>query len=559
MRLLKPVIIALLATVIVGVFPSFDPVQLVKIQKSNPRLIALFLREQIDVVQELQTCFLARADRNDIAALRDAGAFVEVIERNVGDLSFILLPSASAAARAALGRAGRLAALEPGILLFWTETGDPAALIPAGLAWKPLPSTSLLPFLRPYDQPAAESVGLGVRNDIIDRMVAEASSLSLRSLVQKLQDFRTRYTAAPGCDAAGQYIYSYFVSLGLSVRFQDVPFTGGVSRNVVAELPGRVAPGDVLIICGHYDSYSDQRLTLAPGADDDASGTAAAMEAARILSRYPLDFTVRFIAFTAEELGLVGSKVYAQEVRSRGENIIGVLNLDMIAYADRMPEDLEIISNTSSAWLSAKLAAVSGDYGLIAARRIIDASILFSDHAPFWDRGYPAVCVIEDNPLINPEYHKTTDTIETLNFDFYTQATRAALATLAELAQPIKPGYPATPTGLTATPYLYVALFGAVRNIELNWAASSGAVGYNVYRSEVSHLNYQKLNAAPLTSPSYSDRELAADTAYFYVVTAVGPTGLESNNSSEVESAPPIAVSLSSAPRRLSFSLGGAN
>ena len=350
----------------------------------------------------------------------------------------------------------------------------------------------------------------GVRNDIVDQIVAEVSSTSLQSLVQKLQDFKTRYTATPECDAAGQYIYSYFVGLGLNVKFQDVPYTGGVSRNVVAELPGRVYPDEVLIICGHYDSTSDQRLTLAPGADDNASGTAAVLEAGRILSRYPLDFTVRFVAFTAEELGLVGSKVYAQEARSRAERIIGVINLDMIAFADKMPEDLDVISNTSSAWLSAKFAAVAGDYGLIAIQRIVDASIVFSDHAPFWDRGFSAVCAIEDDDVVNPDYHKTTDTIDRLNFEFYTQASRAALATLAELAQPVRPGYPATPTGLAAASYRYVSLFGAVRNNELSWKASSGAAGYNIYRSEVSHQNYQKLNASPLTRLSYTDREVAA-------------------------------------------------
>ncbi len=435
-----------MAAAIVGAFPSSEPVHLIRIEKGDVRLWRVLTKEQIDIVQELQTCYLAKADRSDIAALRDAGASVEVIERNVRDISFILLPSGTAATRDALGRAGRLASVEPDILLFWTEAGDPAALIPVGLAWKPVPSTSILPFLSFYDRPAPQSAIGGVRNDIVDQIAAEVSSTSLQSLVQKLQDFKTRYTATPECDAAGQYIYSYFVGLGLNVKFQDVPYTGGVSRNVVAELPGRVYPDEVLIICGHYDSTSDQRLTLAPGADDNASGTAAVLEAGRILSRYPLDFTVRFVAFTAEELGLVGSKVYAQEARSRAERIIGVINLDMIAFADKMPEDLDVISNTSSAWLSAKFAAVAGDYGLIAIKRIVDASIVFSDHAPFWDRGFSAVCAIEDDDVVNPDYHKTTDTIDRLNFEFYTQASRAALATLAELAQPIRPGYPATPT-----------------------------------------------------------------------------------------------------------------
>jgi hypothetical protein len=559
MKPFKLLPIVLLAAGISGLFPFSEPVHLVKIEKGGAAgLWNTLTKEQIDVVQELRTCYLARADRHDIAALRNAGASVEVIERNAEDMSFVLLPPVSAEVRAALGRAGRLTVVEPEILLFWTETGDPAALLPPGLAWKPVPTTTILPFLRPQGRPAGEVVTAGVRSDIVGQLVAEVSSVNLRSYVQTLQDFGTRYAATPGCEAAGQYIFAHFVGLGLNVRFQDVSSSAGLSRNVVAELPGRVYPDDVLIICGHYDSYSNQRLTLAPGADDNASGTAATMEAARILSRQPLDFTVRFIAFTAEELGLLGSKVYANNVRSRGENIIGVINLDMIAFADTLPEDLSVIADNGSAWLGAKFAAVAGSYGLIRADRIVDPSVVFSDHAPFWDRGYSAVLAIEDVSVANPYYHQTTDTIDTLNFEFYTQAARASLATLAELAQPIRPGYPATPAGPTVTSYLYVSLFGAVRNNELTWPASPGASGYNVYRSEVSHQDYRKLNATPLTRPEYMDREVTADNGYYYVVTAVGPTGLESNNSIEVEIVPSMAAQVASAAGRLSFAVGGA-
>jgi Peptidase family M28 len=549
--------VVLLAAGISGLFPFSEPVHLIKIEKGDARLWNVLAKEQIDVVQELRTCYLAKADRHDIAALRNAGASVDVIERNAGDTSFILLAPISGEIRAALGRAGRLTAVEPDILLFWTETGEPAVLLPPGLAWKPVPATTILPFLKPRARPAGETITAGVRSDIVGQLVAEVSSVNLRSYVQTLQDFRTRYTATPGCEAAGQYIFAHFIGLGLNVRFQDVPSSAGLSRNVVAELPGRVYPDDVLIICGHYDSNSNQRLTLAPGADDDASGTAATMEAARILSRQPLDFTVRFIAFTAEELGLLGSRLYASDIRARGERIIGVINLDMIAYADKTPEDLSVIGDNASAWLGGKFAAVAGSYGLIKVDRITDPSVVFSDHAPFWDRGYSAVLAIEDVSVANPFYHQTTDTIDTLNFEFYTQAARASLATLAELAQPIRPGYPATPSGLTVTSYLYVSLFGAVKNNELSWPASPGASSYNVYRSEASHQGYQKLNATPLSQPSFMDREVTAESSYYYVVTAVGPNGLESNNSIEVEIVPSMDSAESGAAGRLSFAVGG--
>ncbi len=562
MRVFRLILIALLAGVIAGAFPFSEPVQLIRIDKGDTRLWSILTREQIDVVQELQTCYLARADRHDIAVLRRAGVTVRVIDRDPGEAEFVLLPSIPEAARTVLGQAGRLTAIEPGILLFRAGTGDAAAVIAPGLRGKRLPPTSILPYLRPQGRPAQISPGSIVQSDIIRRLVAEVSLANLRNHVQTLQDFVTRYTATPGCEAAGSYIYSYFAGLGLDVSFQEVRSSVGLSRNVIAELPGRVSADGVLIICGHYDSYCgdwwEVRPAVAPGADDNASGTAAVMEAARILSMEPLDFTVRFIAFTGEEQWMEGSLVYADSVRSRGERIIAVLNLDMIAYADKMPEDLEVYANPASDWLAARFVAVSEAYGLIKANRWIDPTAP-SDQSSFWDRGYPAVLAIEDqpyNPYFNPHYHTTSDTVDTLNFEFYTQATKASLATLAELAQPIRPGYPATPSGLTAKSNFYVSLFGALRNNELNWAASPGASGYNVYRSETSHHGYQKLNSSPLTRTSYTDREFSADTGWFYVVTAVGPTGLESNNSVEVEILPGFVSSPSRAAGRLSFVLG---
>jgi hypothetical protein len=152
---------------------------------------------------------------------------------------------------------------------------------------------------------------------------------------------------------------------------------------------------------------------------------------------------------------------------------------------------------------------------------------------------------IEDNPLQNPYYHKTTDTVDTLNLDFLCDATKAAMAELAELAQPVRIGHPATPAGPDAEPFIYRSLLDVVQNVKLTWPATPGAAGYNVYRSEISHLGYRKLNSSPLSSPSYMDRGLSVDQPYYYVITAVGPSGLESNYSREVSVRPGRLGSLS--------------
>jgi len=159
-------------------------------------------------------------------------------------------------------------------------------------------------------------------NDVIASIVSQVSRASLRSYVQGLQSFETRYTTTANCDAAGQFILSFFQSLGLEAGFSRLPSAAYPPGMWSPKYKGD-RPGDVVIICGHYDSTSGEPTVLAPGADDNASGVAAVMEAARILAGYPFDFTVRFIAFFREEQGLYGSHYHSAVAREGSERIIG--------------------------------------------------------------------------------------------------------------------------------------------------------------------------------------------------------------------------------------------
>jgi hypothetical protein len=213
----------------------------------------------------------------------------------------------------------------------------------------------------------------------------------------------------------------------------------------------------------------------------------------------------------------------------------------MIAFADAMPEDLQIIVNPASGWLADRFLDGAANYGVLSATKTVDASFVYSDHAPFWDSGYPALLAIEDNPLNNPYYHQTTDTLDKINLDFFTSATRASLGLLAELAQPIKEGHPGTPVGLSATSVVYSSLFSALKAVRLTWSAQADAAGYNVYRTNSSHIDYIKINDAPVVGTTYSDDDVRTDLAYYYVVTAVGGTGLESNRSRQAGVAPDLS------------------
>jgi hypothetical protein len=534
-----------LALLILGVllFSFSEPVYLIKIPKGDLVQRGILEKFQVEVVQELGTCFIARANREDFRILRKSRIYFSILDKNIEGKEYFLVRASSRDKLAGLQAKGRLIAVEKGTLLCWTKGEALAAAIPPDVVRKPLPSTSILSFLKRPSPPVAIQEYRAAKDDLIEFIVNMVSKSNLRSFVQGLEAFQTRYASTSNCETAGDFIFHHFQTLGLETSYEPFSFQGSYSsRNIIAEKRGKTDPDEIMIICAHYDSTSGNPTVLAPGADDNASGTAAVMEAARILLPYSFDFTIRFIAFSAEEWGLYGSQYDAARARSRDEEIIGVINLDMIAYADTMPEDLELIVNPDSEWLAERLGLSATSYTGLPVRKIVNDSFVYSDHASFWDEGYSALLAIEDEPLSNPYYHQTTDTVDTLNFDFYTNATKTALGALAELAQPIRIGYPRTPVELEAKVYGYTSLFNALGTVYLSWAASPDAVGYNVYRSTTSHLNYKKLNSAPVSSTAFVDRILNTSTYYFYVVTALDNAGQESNRSGEVKIEPIIVV-----------------
>jgi len=114
---------------------------------------------------------------------------------------------------------------------------------------------------------------------------------------------------------------------------------------------------------------------------------------------------------------------------------------------------------------------------------------------------------------------------------------------LSLLAQPVKPGYPRPPTELDEETTLYTSLFDALTAVRLAWSSVPGALGYNVHRSETSHLDYEKINPSLLATTTFLDQIPGAGSLHYYVVTAVGSGDLESNYSREVESVAGIPLS----------------
>jgi photosystem II stability/assembly factor-like uncharacterized protein len=209
--------------------------------------------------------------------------------------------------------------------------------------------------------------------------------------------------------------------------------------NVVAELPGKTRPKKECLITAHYDDTSEDPMNSAPGADDNGSGTATVLTAANILRNYDFNYTLKFVCFTGEEQGLLGSEVYAERAKARGDTIVGVYNLDMIAWDGNNDNIIEVHSGTmpSSQALADIFIDVKNHYSLpLVIQEITTGATDRSDHASFWNQNYPAILGIEDFDDFNPYYHNTNDLLSIFDLPYFTAFGKAGIASVSILAQP---------------------------------------------------------------------------------------------------------------------------
>jgi hypothetical protein len=432
-----------LAAVILSFYSLYSqpPAQyLFKIDKT-PNLTAVLLQyREITIIQELETCFLGIADEKNLSRLGGMGFSPRILDRvpgpqeryflvNLRDLNRLYL----------LERYGKAWLVEGNNVLFRPiDVRHPREILPGifrSIKKLGTPVNILPKPLKTHDRyPLAESRQI---DPLVAQMVSGVSKNNLENDIQTLQNFNTRDAVTDGCKQAGNFIYNKLLPLGIQVEYDNFNFEGYSSRNIVGYWPGTIDPSSLVILCAHYDSYAEPNsLQYAPGADDNASGTAAVLEAARIMSGYSFRYSIKFILFSAEEWGFYGSDHYAREAEQRGEKIIGVINLDMISYTDYLPEDLEVITNSGSNWMGEVIETAAQNYSTIEVSTTQDGSYYYSDQASFWDRGYPAVLCIEDYEDTNPYYHSRYDTLDKINLDFLTEAGKVCLAAAAQLAQP---------------------------------------------------------------------------------------------------------------------------
>jgi len=260
----------------------------------------------------------------------------------------------------------------------------------------------------------------------------------------------------------GYEVHEQEVAWSLPVRGRENPVR--TSRNLWVDVRGVESPEEVLIVGAHFDAVPGS-----PGADDNATGVVAALELARVLRDRPTERTIRIMFYTAEEVGLVGSRRYAYKVaypaiESGEETFIGMISLDMLGYFTdepgsqdspipdipgifKMPDAGDFLGVVAvfkyhdfNAALIEAMERAAPDLKIVSSGMIPEPipDMRRSDHAPFWDIDIPAVLLTDTSNFRNPHYHTPRDTIETLDLARLTLVVRALAGGVYELAGPIE-------------------------------------------------------------------------------------------------------------------------
>jgi Zn-dependent M28 family amino/carboxypeptidase len=291
--------------------------------------------------------------------------------------------------------------------------------------------------------PLTGSPGYG---ETMDRQeIRQRLEAHLRHLSVTLGD---RSVSRPGnLKAAEDYVFQNFTALGYAPRRQAFRYQGEVVANVIA---GDEDPGGYYILGAHFDTVAGT-----PGADDNASGIAVLLEAARLARNLTPPKPWAFIGFTLEEppafsTPAMGSRVYAQGARRQQARILGMLCLEMVGYYSQTPGSqllplplrlmgypttgnfIALVSDWGSRPLMGRLeAAVKGGGRLPAVTLAVPLGghilpeVRLSDHASFWDEGYPAVMLTDTAFMRNPNYHGPGDVMDRLDLPAMTELTLA--------------------------------------------------------------------------------------------------------------------------------------
>lgn len=251
----------------------------------------------------------------------------------------------------------------------------------------------------------------------------------------------TRHSLSPEFRSTMDFAATELEGAGYQLYRAPVAVGAGSSANLIAHLPGTgPEPRDLILATAHLDSVNEAGRSLpAPGADDNASGSAGVLELGAVLAGRTWHHDVVLILFGGEEQGLLGSIDYvgglAPEVRNR---IAAVINMDMIGRKNSATPGVMIEGGQNSQALMNDLVAAAATYTQLSVSTSLNP--FASDHVPFIDAGLPAVLTIEADDRANTDVHSDRDTLATVDSSLAMEILRMNLAVLATRLGPLSTG-----------------------------------------------------------------------------------------------------------------------
>ncbi len=353
---------------------------------------------------------------------------------------------------------------------------------------------------------------------LITGIVNDINPDSVRYYIQSLQDFDTRFLFASNRGLVADWIKSEFEKMGFTeVEIDSFVYNNTWQKNVIATLPGE-QPDIITVVGGHHDSYSSGNpRTFAPGADDNASGTSAVLEIARVLKKNQVipNVTIKFVTFAAEEYGLHGSDNYAQKLFEAGSTIKLMINHDMISHTSRLIDQSNVdINYYSGSEDFTEIARNStNQYSRLKAQTGTSNSA-GSDSYSFWSYGFPAVYFEERD--FSPYYHSPSDVIENYNMEYCAEVIKASCATLLIAIQ--------TPMRVDN---FVIQDVGDGESLYLTWDPNleTDVMGYKIHLGNSSGV-YD--NEYTTTSNSYLITGLSEGDEYFIGISVYNARGYES-------------------------------
>ncbi len=381
----------------------------------------------------------------------------------------------------------------------------------------------------------------------ISKFIQQVCPEKVELYLKTLESFDSRFIYHKGNRRAARWLAEKLRSFGLKVELKKYLIKGGRGRiprdveiiNVVAELKG----GDsrVIVAGAHYDSIAfvregnRRRVDFngrAPGVNDDGSGTAAVLELARILSKVRPEHTILFVLFSAEEEGLVGSTIFAEELAKQGREVLAVIVADMIGNV-KGAEGLLVSDRVrifapptgSSAELGRYFKRVSESYLPHHTVELIYRMDRFGrggDHIPFALKGFPAVRLVEavENYAVQ---HTAEDTFENMSLSYCVENIKSMMAVVASLAFA-----PPPPVVVDSRGRPMIGRGGSGYDAVLRWKMPcevEDLAGFRIYMKRTTSPFWER--SFFTSSPPFVLRRISIDN-YDFAVAAVDREGNES-------------------------------